>query len=166
MSRSWYLIHAKARQEGMAEINLQHLGVETFCPRVKQIKANRCKNPTEGRGPLFPGYLFVRVDMANEFRKVTYAHGILRVVRFGADPALVSDDIIHSIKEREENGLVARSASSSLKPGQVVRIEKGPFRGFEAIFEKELNGLERVALLLRTVAYQGHIEVDQSCLAV
>ena len=166
MNINWYLIHAKARQEGTAARNLQHLGVETFCPRFKQIKVNRCKTQAEGKVPLFPGYLFVRVDMATEFRKVTYAHGVLRVVRFGSAPALVAEEIIQSIREKEDDGLVVLSPSSYLKPGQAVLIDKGPFQGFEAIFEQELNGINRVALLLKTVAYQGRLEIDRDCLTM
>jgi len=165
MNINWYLIHAKARQEGTAEMNLQQLGVETFCPRFKQLKAKRWKTQAEGKGPLFPGYLFVRVDMSTEFRKVTYAHGVLRVVKFGSAPALVAEEIIHSIRAREDDGLVVLSPSSSLNPGQTVLIDKGPFQGFEAIFEQELNGINRVALLLKTVAYQGRIVVARDCLA-
>ena len=165
MNMNWYLIHTKARQEDTAEMNLRNLGVETFCPRFMKIKANRCKTQAEGKGPLFPGYLFVRVDMATEFRKVTYAHGVLRVVKFGSAPALVAEDIIHSIRAREDNGLVVLSPSSYLKPGQAVLIDKGPFSGFEAIFEQELNGINRVALLLNTVAYQGRVVLDRDYLA-
>lgn len=166
MNINWYLIHAKARQEGTAEMNLQQLGVETFCPRFKQIKANRCKSQGDGKGPLFPGYLFVRVDMSTEFRKVTYSHGVIGVVKFGSSPAVVEEEIIHSIKARDANGLVVLSPSLPLKSGQAVLIDKGPFRGFEALFEQELNGIQRVALLLKTVAYQGRIVIDRDCLAI
>ena len=166
MHINWYLIHVKARQEATAEMNLRQLGVETFCPRVKQIKANRYKTQAEEKGPLFPGYLFVRVDMLTEFRKVTYAHGVLRVVKFGSAPALVAEEIIHSIRAREDNGLVVLSPSSSLKLGQTVVIDNGPFSGFEAIFEQELNGINRVALLMKTVAYQGRVVIDRDCLAI
>ena len=166
MNINWYLTHVKARQEGMAERNLQHLGVETYCPHFKKIKASRCKKQAEGKGPLFPGYLFVRVDMSNEFRKVSYAHGVLRVVKFGSAPALVAEEIIHSIRAREDNGLVVLSPSSSLQRGQAVLIAKGPFQGFEALFEQEFNGIQRVALLLKTVAYQGRLVIDRDCLAL
>jgi len=163
MNCHWYLVHAKARQECVAEMNLQRLGVETFCPRFKKRKANRSKNQWEEKGTLFPGYLFVRVDMSSEFRKVTYAHGVLRVVKFGSAPAVVEEEIIHSIRARNKNGLVVLSHFPPLKSGQAVFIEKGPFRGFGAIFEQELNSMQRVALLLKTVAYQGRIVIDRDC---
>jgi len=165
MKLNWYLIQAQARQEAIAEMNLKRFGVETFCPRFKQSKVSRYKNQAKGKEPLFPGYLFVRMDISTEFRKVTYAHGVLRVVRFGSAPALVAEEIIHSIRAREDDGLVVLSPSSSLNPGQTVLIDKGPFQGFEAIFEQELNGINRVALLLKTVAYQGRIVVARDCLA-
>ncbi len=166
MNLFWYLVQAKTRQEGTAEMNLRQLGVETFCPRFKQKSESRKKSQGEGKGLVFPGYLFVRVDMLTEFRKVTYAHGVLRVVKFGSAPAWVAEEIIHSIRVREENGLVVLSPSSSLKPGQAVLIDKGPFSGFEAIFEEELNGIQRVALLLRTLPYQGRLVIDRDCLAM
>jgi transcriptional antiterminator RfaH len=161
----WYLIHSKGRQEGVAELNLRRLGVEIFCPRLRGVKSTPRKTQGEGE-VLFPGYFFVRVDMTTEYRKVTYAHGVLRVVKFGAAPAVVEDEIIDSIKERVHNGFVHLPLSSSLKSGQIVHINKGPFLGFEAIFEQELNGTQRVALLMKTVAFQGRIVTDRNCVGL
>jgi len=48
----------------------------------------------------------------------------------------------------------------------VVHIAHDPFPGFEAIFKQILNGKQRVALLLNTVAYEGRIVIDRDCLAV
>jgi transcriptional antiterminator RfaH len=166
MNCNWYLIHAKARQERMAEMNLQRLGVETFFPRIQGSKTSRGKIQAERERPLFPGYLFVKVDMTREFRKVSYAHGVLSVVKCGLVPVMVEEEIIHSIRVRDEQGLVNLVPSSSLKSGQVVRIAHGHFRGFDAIFQQELNGMERVALLLKTVAYQGRVVLGRDCLAV
>jgi transcriptional antiterminator RfaH len=161
----WYLIHSKARQEDVAELNLRRLGVETFCPRFRGLKLTRTKAQGE-KEVLFPGYLFIKVDMTTEFRKVTYAHGVLRVVKFGAAPAVVEEEIIDSIRERVHNGFVVLPLPSSLKSGQIVRIDKGPFNGFEAIFEQELNGSQRVALLMKTVAFQGRMVVDRNCVGL
>lgn len=150
----------------MAEMNLQRLGVEVFNPCFRRNKANRRKQSVDRKFPLFPGYLFVRVDISGEFRKLAFAHGVTGVVKFGDVPAVVGEEVIHSIQARYKNGLVVLSPPSSLIPGQVVHIAEGPFRGFEAIFEQELNGLERVALLLRAVTYQGRIVVSRTSLAV
>ena len=155
----WYLIHSKARKEDVAELNLRLLGVETFCPRLREFKSTRSKAQSEGE-VLFPGYFFIRVNMKTGYRKVNFAHGVLRVVRFGAAPAVVEEEIIDSIRERVHNGFVPPS-SSSLESGQIVRIHKGPFHGVEAIFDQELNGTQRVALLMKTVAFQGRMVLDR-----
>lgn len=164
MNCNWYLVHAKAKQEAMAEMNLQHLGVETFYPRVSRYKPNRYQHKTGRTEPLFPGYLFVRVDMSTEFRKVTHSHGVVGVVKFGATPALVEDKIIDSIKARSHSDLGV-IPTFTLDVGETVCIDKGPFQGFEAIFEKNLNGMQRVAILLKTISYQGHIVIDRDCLS-
>jgi transcriptional antiterminator RfaH len=167
----WYLIHSKNRQEHVAELNLRQLGVETFCPRVKEVKLPRSQ-PLAGE-VLFPGYLFIRADMATQYRKITYAHGVLRVVKFGAAPAVVDEEIVNSIKERVHKGLIDLPKASplpqdqnSLQPGQIVRIHKGPLHGLRTIFEQELNGAQRVALLMKTVAFQGHVIIDRNCVGL
>jgi len=104
--------------------------------------------------------------MTTEYRKVTYAHGVLRVVKFGAAPAVVEEEIIASIQERVHNGLVVLPPPSSLKSGQTVRINKGPFGGFEAIFEQELNGTQRVALLMKAVVFQSRLVIDRNCVGL
>jgi transcriptional antiterminator RfaH len=159
----WYLIHSKARQEDVAELNLGRLGVETFCPRFGKLTRSIAQSKEE---VVFPGYLFIKVDMTKEYRKVTYAHGVLRVVKFGATPAVVEEEIIDSIRDRAHNGLVVLPQPTSLKSGQIVRINKGPFNGFEAIFEQELNGAQRVALLMKTVSFQGRMVINRNCVGL
>jgi len=155
----WYLVHSKPHQESVAVLNLQRLGVETFCPQWRRFKLIR-RRKRIAIGPLFPGYLFSRFDMATEFRKVTYAQGVDNVVMFGSIPALVDEPIISSIKARIQNGF-AHPQSPFFKVGQVVRIKEGPFLGLEAVFEKDLSGSQQVALLLKTVAYQARIILNR-----
>jgi transcriptional antiterminator RfaH len=161
----WYLVHSKARQEDVAEFNLGLLGIETFCPRLRELKYIRNKAQGEGE-VLFPGYIFVRVNMKTAYRKVTYAHGVLRVVKFGMGPAVVEEEIIDSIRKRVHNGFVLPPPSASLESGQIVRIHKEPFHGLEAIFEQDLNGTERVALLMKTVTFQVRMLLDRNCVVL
>ena len=154
----WYLVRSKPRQEGIAEMNLQRWDVETFCPQLKQTKLIRGKKRTVIT-PLFPGYLFSRFDLYTEYRKVAYAHGVAAVVMFGTTPAKVDEEIIEAIRARMYEGFVTLSRSK-LIPGQTVRIQEGPFKGLLALFERELNGTQRVALLLKNVSYNGRLIMD------
>ena len=50
--------------------------------------------------------------------------------------------------------------------GQPVRVVDGPFRGFDAIFDRYLSGPERVAILLNTVQSVGlRVVLSASALA-
>jgi len=156
---NWYLVHSKPQQENIAASSLQRLGVETFCPRLKKLKADRPEKRTI-ISPLFPGYLFSRFVFATDYRKVNYAHGVRDVVMFGSIPAMVDDVIIESLKDRVQDGIFS-FPQGSFQAGQVVRIEGGPFSGLQAVFEKELSASQRVVLLLRTVAFQARIVIDR-----
>ncbi len=157
----WYTVNTKPHQEILAEKNLKRLGLETFCPFLKQTKLIRQERRT-AITPLFPGYLFVRFNLDIHYRAVNYAKGVRRLVAFGPSPATVDEVIIESIKSRIHDGYVDVSPPS-LRPGQVVRIDNGPFQGLEAIFEQEMNGQQRAVLLLRTLSYQARVVVDRAC---
>ncbi|MEE8303903.1 MAG: transcription termination/antitermination NusG family protein [Candidatus Tectomicrobia bacterium] len=159
----WYLVHTKPRQEDVAALNLEKLGVEAFCPRLKQRHIIRCRNRAT-TSPLFPRYLFSRFDSVTQHRLVTYAQGVREVVRFGSVLAIVQDEIIESIKARINGGCVTPNPAS-FTAGQILRIEDGPLCGLEAVFEKELSGQHRVALLLRSVSYQVRVIVDRGYVA-
>jgi len=155
----WYLVRSKPRQENIAEMNLHRWDVETFCPQLKQTKRIRGKKRTVIT-PLFPGYLFSRFDLSTDYRKVAYAHGVLDVVMFGTIPAKVDAETIEAVRARMHEGFVSLS-SSKLIPGQTVQIQEGPFEGLLAVFERELTGTQRVALLLKNVSYNARVVIER-----
>ena len=77
----------------------------------------------------------------------------------------MEEEIIEEIKVRTKNGLVTLNPSS-ITTGQVVRIQEGPLKGFEAVFESYLKDSDRVALLLRNVSYQTRVIMDGGSIAV
>jgi transcriptional antiterminator RfaH len=154
---NWYAVNTKPHQEYLAELALQRLGVETFCPQLRQTKMIRQRLQTV-TGPLFPGYLFVRFDLDVHYRAVNYARGVRAVVRFGPDPAVVDSEMIESIKSRLLDGYVI--VQPLFSPGQAVRIQEGPLRGLEAIFVQEMSDHQRAVLLLQTLSYQARVVAD------
>ena len=153
----WYAVSTKPHQEHQAELNLRRLGIETFCPLLKQRRVIRRKSQIT-IGPLFPGYLFAKLNIDDQYRAVSYARGVRRLVTFGSSPAIVDEDLIEAIKSRVRDSYVTVSAQS-FTPGQVVRIQEGPLCGLEAIFEREMSDHQRAVLLLRTLCYQARVVV-------
>ena len=153
----WYTVNTKPHQERQAGLNLESLGVQTFCPQLTRTKMIRRRMQTVA-GPLFPGYIFAKFDLETCYRMVSYAKGVRKLVSFGAMPTAVDEEIIQAIQLRLTNGKLTMPAAS-FAPGQIVRIQDGPLQGLEAIFEHEMGDRQRVVLLLQTLAYQARVVV-------
>ena len=58
----WYVVHTHPRGESLAFVNLQRQGLEAFLPQY--LKRRRHARRTQWvPAPLFPRYLFVKMDI-------------------------------------------------------------------------------------------------------
>ncbi len=156
---NWYAIHAKPRQESVAVLSLQREKVETFFPQLRRKRTIRRVRKWV-TGPLFPGYFFARFDAQRDARLVRYATGVIKVVSFGDQPAIVEDAIIAAIQHHAEDDVVTVSPLQ-FKPGDVVEIQAGPLRGFQGVFEREMSDQERVVILLDTLATSTRVQISR-----
>jgi transcription antitermination factor NusG len=53
------------------------------------------------------------------------------------------------VDEVNSAGTAGGERLDGLKPGDVVTVHEGPFRGYEAIFDARMSGDERVRVLLK-----------------
>jgi len=85
--------------------------------------------------------------------------GVANVVRFGMDYSAVPDDVIESLRGRADpsSGL-HRLACPQPAPGDRVRINAGPFRGLEGVFEGK-TGPDRVIVLLDLLGQRARIRM-------
>jgi len=148
MSELWYALRSKPRKEDVVWKQVRDRGFEVFYPRLRV-------NPVNPRSrkfrPYFPGYLFVRADLDiagfTAFQWLPHSTGL---VSFGGEPAPVPDNLVYAIKHRVEEIIEAGGdVFDDLHKGDVVRINFGPFEGYEAIFDTRLPGTERVRVLLQ-----------------
>jgi len=158
---AWYAIHTRPNQESRASENLRAWEVETFSPKIKVRRSNQSRRaPMYAINHLYPSYIFARFNAASLFHKIQFTRGVNRVVSFGAFPTPVDDRIIEIIKaETNQDGLV--QIGEKLKYGDKVMVEDGLFKYFMGTFESEMNESERVRILLTTIGYQAHIQVDR-----
>jgi len=56
---------------------------------------------------------------------------------------------------------VATVERKTFKKGEKIIIQEGPFKGFGGIFERELDGKERIAILLEGVDYCARMEIHR-----
>ena len=112
------------------------------------------------RRPLFPRYLFVRIDLdAEQWRSVLGTVGVISLVG-GDPPAPVADTVIEAIKARcDAQGLVRIDPGLGLSEGQGVRIAEGPLADLEGVF-LEIDDQSRVAILLSLMGRRVRVQVD------
>ena len=77
----------------------------------------------------------------------------------GIKPARVADHMI-DLRKRERNGLIDLSQRSRLKPGNRVRLLRGPFAGHLVIFAG-MKPRERVEVLLTFLGAQQRVTLPQ-----
>lgn len=151
----WYAIRTKVNREKDVDKRLRGLGLEVFLPwmRTRRRIGSRFHWALT---PLFPGYLFCRLDMVLSGKAARYSPGVRDFLTFGSRIAEVSESIIQVLRERCPAG-IAEIDSVNAKPGDIVRINEGPFSGLEAVFEQKLRGSDRVAVLLDILGRQTRI---------
>ena len=150
---AWYLIRTKAGKERWVRDQLQTMFPDVFLPLLKS-KAPRWGRMVMSTGPLFPCYVFARFDLQLGYFDVKYMPGVRGIVSAGNDPLAVPPGIINEIRRRG-NGDVVELLEKPFDSGEKVMIVEGPFRGFEAIFQRYLSGAERVAILLSAIEAGG-----------
>lgn len=151
----WYAIRTKINREKDVDKRLRDLRLEVFLPwmRTRRRIGSRFHWVLT---PLFPGYLFCRLDMVLSGKAARYSPGVKDFLTFGSRIAEVSESIIQVLRERCPDG-IAEIDSVNAKPGDIVRINEGPFSGLEAVFERKLRGSDRVAVLLDILGRQTRV---------
>jgi transcription antitermination factor NusG len=149
-----HALSVKHQHEKAIEAALSQKGFEAFSPmyRSRRQWSDRTK---EIELPLFAGYVFCRFA----YRAKAYVlntPAISRVVEFGGKPAAVPHAEIEAVRAVAASRLPLRPWPH-LKPGDRVRVERGPLRGVEGILVREKDAVElivSVELLQRAVAVQ------------
>lgn len=161
-SRRWYAVQTQPRREALARLHLERQGFASFCPLRRKIRRSGNRH-VEEMAPLFPGYLFVALDLANDqWRSVNGTIGVMRLVAFGAggSPApLVPGFVEHLAKLGDMGG----GFGDGLKKGDRIRIMGGPFDELCGILESA-SDQERVTVLLSLLGKDTRVHMRRDLL--
>jgi transcriptional antiterminator RfaH len=158
---SWYVIQTKPKQETRADSNLTAWNIETFNPKIKEWRRNNFTGKfTLVVKSLFTNYIFARFRPDSLLHKVCFTRGVHRVVSFGDVPKAIDDEIIALIHSREDADGFVRTADEFVEGDQVI-VKDGPLKDFVGVFQKEMKATERVVILLSTVSYQAHMQIEK-----
>jgi transcriptional antiterminator RfaH len=156
----WYVAQTRPHAEAKASLHLRRQGFAIYLPRY--LKQRRHARRVEKiAAPLFPGYLFVSIDMAaQQWLSIDSTIGVARLVRDGERPAPVPQVVIDALVTREDaNGFVQLDRRSRFSPGDKIRVVGGAFCDCYGLYDG-MSARERVAILLDLLGRQVRVVLD------
>ena len=153
----WHLVYTKAQMEDIALLNLERQGYTCYLPklRIEKIRRRKAEVVIE---PMFPRYLFVRLDLSGKGKSWTPIRstlGVQQLIYFGSRAAQVDDRLIDWLRQRE----MERPTEAMFKPGDAVVITDGPCAGIEAIFQTS-DAERRAMILLEILSKPVRMQID------
>jgi len=146
MALKWYVIHAYSGYEQQVMRNLKvriklhgmedQFG-EILVPTEEVVEMRDGKKRKSDR-KFFPGYVLVQMEMNDDtWHLVKESPRVLGFIGGTTDkPAPISDAEANSILQRVEDGVDRPRPKIVFEPGEVVRVNDGPFTDFNGVVEE------------------------------
>lgn len=154
----WYAAYVCTRHEKQIVRQLAERQVTHFLPLYRTVRRWKDRRK-ELELVLFPGYVFVHLDLQDRL-KVLQLPGVVRFVTFHGQPAALPENEIVALREGLIGGIHAEP-HPYLKVGRRVRVKSGPLAGAEGILVRRKEKY-RVVLTIDAIMRSVAVEVDVS----
>jgi transcription antitermination factor NusG len=152
----WYAAYTYANHEKRVREQLEQRSVESFLPVYETVRRWKDRR-MHLQMPLFPGYVFVRMELVDRLR-VLQVPSVVRLVGFNGHPSALPDEEIEGLKKGLVGGVRAEP-HPFLTVGRRVRMKSGPFEGSQGILLRRRGNL-RLVLSLELIMRSVVIDVE------
>ena len=154
----WYAVFAMSRHEKRLARHCAERQIDAFLPLYQARHRWKNRQTATVELPLFPNYLFVRID-AQQRVQVLNLPGVVSIVSSGRQILPIPDDYITFL----QRGLLAHRIEPHprVEVGDRVCITTGPMAGVEGILTRQKNEL-RVIVTLEMIGRSVAVEVGAS----
>ena len=161
-SSQWFAVYTSSCHEKRVAEHCQVRDIESFLPTYQTTRRWKNGCTVNLDRPLFPGYVFVRVNHTHKVR-VLELPGVISIVGAARQPTPLPDADIEALR----NGIHLLNAEPHpcLNIGDKAKIRNGPLAGMTGILVRKKNGL-RVVLTLELIMKSISVEVDEQDLEV
>lgn len=146
MALRWYVVQAysgyEAKVKNLLEERIKQEGLEDSFGEVlvptEEIVEMRAGQQRRSERKFFPGYVLVEMDMNDEtWHLVKNTPRVLGFIGGTADrPAPITEREANEILQRVEDSSDKPKPKVLFEPGEVVRVNDGPFADFNGVVEK------------------------------
>lgn len=152
----WYAVHSRAQHEKRIAYELERRAIHSFLPTYRSLRRWKDRR-VELDFPLFPGYLFVLLDVRERLR-VLEVPGVVHLVSFGGQPYAIPKGEIEALQAVLRTSQKV-SPHPYLTTGRRVRIRYGPLKGAEGLLLRKKKHC-RLVLSIHLITSSVSVEVD------
>ena len=157
---SWYALYTKSRHEKLLDRELTKKGIETFLP-LRKITRRWSDRKKIIEDPLFKGYLFVRMPLAERWTVLNTAGAVRFLGRSATGPIAVPETELLTVRRFIEEEIEI-DPFPYLKQGERVYVRSGPFKGAEGFVVRKDSHC-RLVISLDLLMQSVSIQIDQAC---
>ena len=156
----WYVVQSQPNAEQKAIAHLNRQGFRTYLPRYPK-RWSHARQVKIVAAPLFPRYLFVAIDInAQRWRSIYSTIGVSRIVCNGDCPTAIPDEVVATLKAREDaGGFVRLNNHLSFRSGDKIRVLDGVFVDRLGLYDG-MKDSDRVAVLLDLLGRKVRVMID------
>lgn len=157
-SARWFALYTTCRHEKRIAQHLSQREIEHYLPLYQADRKWRDGSRVTLDLPLFPGYIFVRIQRSQRVSVLSVPGALSVVGGTGGEPAPLPDGAIEALRW----GLIEHRVEPHplLRVGQFARIRSGAFAGMEGIVVRKKSGF-RVVLTLEQIMQSVAVELDE-----
>jgi len=158
-SLHWFVIHTKPRDEHRVKNHFEGMEIETLLPLCENFQYSHGRM-SRVINPLFPNYLFARLDLERHYYKVKWTRGVNRILGAGNEPIPISETVTQMLKDRMGDDNTVK-LFDELKEGDLVQITSGPLRDLIGVFQRRSSSGERVKILLNLIGVDVPVQISR-----
>jgi transcription antitermination factor NusG len=141
----WCVVATLPRSERTAHAELHRRGFEAYLP----LLTVRLPNRHWRTGPLFVGYLFVRMRLDQPWNPVRYCPGVFSLLSIDGIPSICPDAAVDALQATEALRATPTPQISQWAPGMPCRLRKGhPMEGADAVVTDVGATIARIAIMM------------------
>ena len=168
----WYVVHAYSNFEHKVKSSLEErikrYGLEEKFGEIlvptEEVVEMRDGQKRRSERKFFPGYVLVQMEMdESSWHLVKEVPKVLGFIGGSTDrPAPITDEEANAILERVQEGVDKPRPKVLFEPGEVVRVNDGPFNDFSGVVENVNYDKNKVRVAVQILGRSTPVELDFS----
>ena len=168
--KRWYIVHAysnfehkvrEALRERVKMHGLEHKFGDVLVPTEEVVEMREGQKRRSER-KLFPGYVFVNMEMDDEtWHLIKEVPKVLGFIGGSSDrPAPITDKEANAMLQRVQEGADKPRPKVLFEPGEVVRVIDGPFNDFNGVVEQVNYEKNKLQVAVQILGRSTPVELD------